>query len=50
MLILRQQGVPGCATCTQRQVIRVYYRFITVSALRFCDYPAGLCYMYYRQG
>jgi len=51
VLTFHQQSVPGCAECTQRETIPLYYRFVTVNALRFCDYPnaANGCWVYYRQ-
>jgi hypothetical protein len=49
LLLFEQEGDPGCPTCVQRQTIPVRYRFLTANALRLCDYPAGLCYIYYRQ-
>jgi hypothetical protein len=51
VVTFHQQSVPGCAECTQRETIPLYYRFITVNALRFCDYPnaADGCWVYYRQ-
>jgi hypothetical protein len=51
VLTFHQQSVPGCAECTQRKNIPVYYHFLTVNALRFCDYPdaADGCWVYYRQ-
>ncbi len=51
VLTFHQQSVPGCAECTQRKNTPVYYHFLTVNALRFCDYPdaADGCWVYYRQ-
>jgi hypothetical protein len=49
LLTFYQQSVPGCPTCAQRLTIRVSFRFVTSSALRFCNYPSGSCYIYYRQ-
>ena len=51
VLPFHQQSVPGCAECTQRETIPLYYRFVTVNALRFCDYPnaADGCWVYTRQ-
>ena len=49
LLTFHQQSVPGCPTCVQTETIPVTFRFVTSAALRFCNYPAGACYMYYRQ-
>jgi hypothetical protein len=49
LLTFHQQSDPGCPTCTQVEPIPVTFHFLTVNALRLCDYPAGSCYMYYRQ-
>lgn len=49
LLSFNQKSVPSCPECTQREVIRVTFRFVTSSALRLCNYPTGQCYLYYRQ-
>jgi len=51
VLTFRQHSVPGCAECVQQKTIPVSYRFLTVNAVRFCDYPdaADGCWVYYRQ-
>jgi hypothetical protein len=51
VLVFHQQSVPGCGTCTQSENIPLYYRFLTVNAVRLCDYPdaADGCWVYYRQ-